>query len=377
MLNNKNNGNKNDFRTNSCGDLPLRDDMEQGVCENSNGTEAAKAGGSDSPDLLQKIRKMLPSSDEKELTLVIGNQGFLTVCDTGKGYAYKFYGKHLSELERGHLDEPALSLDEAIETFLHELGITDSQQLPELFAVDSRLFQSVVGLDYEGFKDHLFMRVFPAEKLARELPYIPHVTMEDLVITFYVLLGKSDDGMCTIRIQDQFMRMCGVDLGQLYEDAKKSSPRVFPAKMVPLFEMFRQQGGELNDSSIFPGGFAPEDFCDPSIVVTNDYLLYGAAVIFYPGVMEQIGEIVGCDYYIAPSSVHEMIIIPDWLIDSYQEVKELVKNTNDSIIQPNDRLTDNVYHYDIADHIFESGESFDKRKPSGNDHLVFPAPSPV
>ena len=83
------------------------------------------------------------------------------------------------------------------------------------------------------------------------------------------------------------------------------------------------------------------------------------------------------DYYIAPSSVHEMIIIPDWLIDSYQEVKELVKNTNDSIIQPNDRLTDNVYHYDIADHIFESGESFDKRKPSGNDHLVFPAPSPV
>ena len=89
------------FRTNSCGDLPLRDDMEQGVCENSNGTEAAKAGGSDSPDLLQKIRKMLPSSDEKELTLVIGNQGFLTVCDTGKGYAYKFYGKYLSELERG------------------------------------------------------------------------------------------------------------------------------------------------------------------------------------------------------------------------------------------------------------------------------------
>ena len=62
------------------------------------------------------------------------------------------------------------------------------------------------------------------------------------------------------------------------------------------------------------------------------------------------------DYYIAPSSVHEMIIIPDWLIDSYQEVKELVKNTNDSIIQPNDRLTDNVYHYDIADHIFESGD---------------------
>ena len=43
-----------------------------------------------------------------------------------------------------------------------------------------------------------------------------------------------------------------------------------------------------------------------------------------------------------------MIIIPDWLIDSYQEVKELVKNTNDSIIQPNDRLTDNVYHYEYS-----------------------------
>ena len=47
-----------------------------------------------------------------------------------------------------------------------------------------------------------------------------------------------------------------------------------------------------------------------SYVLSNKLRNYGAACIAYPHVLEMIGGILGTDYYVLPSSVHEVVIVP-------------------------------------------------------------------
>ena len=48
---------------------------------------------------------------------------------------------------------------------------------------------------------------------------------------------------------------------------------------------------------------------NPLIVVTNETGIDGAAAVFYPGVMDQLGEEIKGDFFILPSSVHELLLL--------------------------------------------------------------------
>ena len=101
---------------------------------------------------------------------------------------------------------------------------------------------------------------------------------------------------------------------------------------------------------------------NPMTVITNDRSTDGAAAIFYPGVMDQVGERLNGDYFILPSSVHEILVVPDDGNISFRELTDMVKEVNRTQVAPEDRLTDQVYHYDTADRIFEKAETFAERK---------------
>ena len=66
-----------------------------------------------------------------------------------------------------------------------------------------------------------------------------------------------------------------------------------------------------------------------------------------PGVLEDIGEKSGMDYYILPSSIHELLIARDDGLVSAKILKEIVHegNRTESVIKPEDVLSDNVYFY--------------------------------
>ena len=46
-------------------------------------------------------------------------------------------------------------------------------------------------------------------------------------------------------------------------------------------------------------------------VLTNSSKINGAAVVLYPQCLQHIGENIGGNYYLLPSSIHEMIIMPE------------------------------------------------------------------
>ena len=88
-----------------------------------------------------------------------------------------------------------------------------------------------------------------------------------------------------------------------------------------------------------------------SFMLTNESTFFGAAVLFYPGIMERVSEILGCGYYVLPSSVHEVMIIPESADPDVQQMIETVREANATVIEKEELLSDNVMHYDI-----ETGE---------------------
>ena len=239
-------------------------------------------------------------------------------------------------------------------------------------------------MDYDRVKKNLFMRLSAAEKNKDLLEHAPHIRKEDLAITFHIMLDQSDKGTATTMINDNMMEAYGIDLDQLYQDALLNSPVICPAQIENMGEALSRMMIEDMKSAGAPPEVIQEMEKDlkesnkdnPMTIITNDRLVDGASAIFYPGVMDLVGERMQGDYFILPSSVHETLVVPDDGRVSLQELTDMVKEVNMTQVNPEDQLTDQVYHYDIADHVFEKAESFAERKLAketemrGKDHSV-------
>lgn len=225
-------------------------------------------------------------------------------------------------------------------------------------------------MDYDRVKKNLFMKLSAAENNADILDHAPHVMKEDLAITFHIMLDQSEAGAATTMIKDQMLEAYGVDLQQLYQDVLHNSPVISPAQIENMGEVVGRMMLEDMKAAGAPAEVIQEMEKDlqetsrdnPMTVITNDRSTDGAAAIFYPGVMDQVGERLKGDYFILPSSVHEILVVPDDGNISFRELTDMVKEVNRTQVAPEDRLTDQVYHYDTANRIFEKAETFAKRK---------------
>ena len=85
-------------------------------------------------------------------------------------------------------------------------------------------------------------------------------------------------------------------------------------------------------------------------------------MIFYPEFMDNMGELLGNDFFILPSSIHQMLILPDDGQVDAEMLRDMVKEVNATQVAPAERLTNDVYHFDTKDHVFEKADRFTERQ---------------
>lgn len=223
-------------------------------------------------------------------------------------------------------------------------------------------------LKYENVKDKLFIRVSSAEKNKEMLSDVPHQMKEDLAITYHIVIAKDRDGLSTMLVTNDLMEKYGVTPEQLHEDAMKSCSKVMKPQIYSmgskLSEMVEKISMMLSPQEKEAMRQMVEDmpFKDTFIIMTNDQSVDGAGVIFYPEVMENMGYMLDSNFFILPSSVHETLILIDDGDFDVEGLKEMVTEINATQVLPQDRLTDEVYHYDTKDHVFEKADRFVERQ---------------
>ena len=82
----------------------------------------------------------------------------------------------------------------------------------------------------------------------------------------------------------------------------------------------------------------------PMFVLTNPNNMYGASVILRKDVLEKIYAFIG-EYYILPSSVHEVIVVPTE-VGEPENLREMVTEINGTVVEPHDVLSDGVLIFD-------------------------------
>ena len=87
---------------------------------------------------------------------------------------------------------------------------------------------------------------------------------------------------------------------------------------------------------------APEDSL---LVLTTEDGRLGASALYYPGMKEKLSEIVGRDYYVLPSSVHEVLIMPVDGRMTPMELARTVRQINENEVSEQDTLCSRVLRY--------------------------------
>ena len=110
----------------------------------------------------------------------------------------------------------------------------------------------------------------------------------------------------------------------------------------------------------------PEEF----YVATTDDRSRGAAVIAYPGLLEEAVRIMGGSYYVLPSSIHEVLLLSAKTDFDYLGLEELVRDVNSSFVAEKERLSDHVYYYDADNGTFGLAAKLDAKKTGRQPCLI-------
>ena len=85
-------------------------------------------------------------------------------------------------------------------------------------------------------------------------------------------------------------------------------------------------------------------------------------MLFYPGMMERIADVLEGSYYIAPLSIHEVVLVKDNGDYDVEAAKRslaysALTDTSGSVF-----LSDHLYHYDAVKHSFSSASKPQERR---------------
>lgn len=214
--------------------------------------------------------------------------------------------------------------------------------------------------DYETMKDKLVMEVVSTEANADLLDKVPHKDMEDMSVVYRFVVEDQKDGRASILITNNLLNQYDITADQLHVDALENAPEIKPAIIQGMREvMMEMMGPEAIELGII-GVMDPAD--EMMFVASTPDKIQGASVIAYRDFMDQAAEKLGGNFYILPSSIHEILLVRDDGQTNADVLREMVMEVNETQVSPEEKLTDSVYHYDSKEHVFELAEKFEARQ---------------
>lgn len=254
----------------------------------------------------------------------------------------------LSAVMPGEAGGPSIFLDEYFEEY-KDGGMGAREAAGDIYrkimerGYGLKEFDLSILRKWDAARPHIYAKLVNREMNKGSLAGIPHRDFLDLAVIYYVEVGgiKDGNGMASFRVEDRHMEVWGQDEEGLY-CAACSNMRISGQ---PIFENMDKVIRELMQDEVPFAGW--EDLPDSNAyVLTNRKKLFGAAELLDGNTLKEIGDKLGSDYMVLPSSVHECIIVPSDEGTSCEELADIVCEVNREQVLMEERLSDHVYLYD-------------------------------
>ena len=161
------------------------------------------------------------------------------------------------------------------------------------------------------------------------------VSVLDFLVGFYVPVQSisSDDSLASIPVTKSLLNEVGLKVEEILKKAIENVSR--QSKVMDMLSL-------LGDMAGVPEELVREEQSPHMIVVTNEQFVNGAACILSTDVQKKVEQILGDEFNVLPSSIHECICVP---VMDKDTLLSMVKSVNATYVRKSDRLTDSVYLY--------------------------------
>ena len=227
-------------------------------------------------------------------------------------------------------EQGRISVNEAVEEIIKVFRKEDDQDAGFLYEIFSNV-------------EEIYKRVCPkiinAERNAELLKTVPFVKFLDLAEIFVVKMEISGN-TGNVTINNDLMERLGIDIEKL-KDSAYGNMKKRGIEQKSLSSMIKDL--------IFDSGEVPEELNEPEgismMVVTNRERYNGACCMIDPEIFVDLSEKMGCDLYVLPSSIHEIIVVPAVSQCNEDELRDMVRDVNRSSVSNEDFLSDTLYRY--------------------------------
>ena len=160
----------------------------------------------------------------------------------------------------------------------------------------------------------------------------------DLSAVVRVVLKMDKEGMASMALSKGDAEILGMTEEEIYAAALANTLRLFPPKLMNLGRYVEMGiGGKLL--------FGEDEVT--TYILTNQKEVDGAIYFMSPEVVGAIAEALEDDLYILPCSVNEVLLVrASELEDGVDELKEMVRDVNETVVAEKEILSYSVYHYD-------------------------------
>lgn len=203
-------------------------------------------------------------------------------------------------------------------------------------------------VDLSKMKDRVVMMLVNTEQNKEMLADLPHREFQDLSVIYRYVVSQDEQGVASFKVTNDIMEQTDMTPEELFRHASENTKKIFPPRIASMEDvMFGMIGGEDIPDEIADLFKADRDPKESMWVISNSSGINGAVSMLYDENLNKLAEKMGTDLYIIPSSVHEVIAVSVEIGNGNpEELAEMVQQINMSAVELEDRLSNNVYHYD-------------------------------
>lgn len=221
---------------------------------------------------------------------------------------------------------------ESMEVLIDDILNTYEEHLP------TKDFNISLFMDFGKAKHRITMKVVNTERNKKLLQKVPNIPFYDLSLVFLVDVSQAIQEYASILIHNEHLKLWNITEEELYELAKVNTPRQLSPRLENLHDVFEFMSGEslpfLKELNIK--------------ILSNHLKIHGATCIAYPELLTEIYNIFEDNVIIIPSSVHEVLIMPQKNIPegySLHYLNDMVRCVNRTELTDDIILSDHVYRF--------------------------------
>lgn len=211
--------------------------------------------------------------------------------------------------------------------------------------------KTVMNMNFEAAKSKLTLRLLSVkdrEDWSDDLVHYQHPM--GIIVPYIKIDGTFDDEnesfydeSLYMEITPQTLSSWNVSKETLLQAALENYRKTNRVKLMDIDHMM---------SSIITQGLTENDDLDDTPLdsnktycLTNNKAFYGATFAIDPDILAKIRKKMGNDYYMLPSSVHEILIVSVSLDNPVCDLLNIVHNVNETMLTKEEYLSDDVYKY--------------------------------